>query len=147
MAPTPAIDFHFNVEHRIGYACRVVRKALAAQRSVMVHCPEAARLAQMDLALWTFSALDFLPHVTLPSPHAELTPVWLDSTTPPRGQRDVLLLLGDTVPEGFADWFPGFGRVIDVVSADPGERQAARQRFAHYREAGWAPGHHDAQAA
>jgi len=57
------IDFHFNVDHPVNYACRVVRKARHAGKTVLVYTRDAPRQARLDLALWTFSALDFLPHV------------------------------------------------------------------------------------
>ena len=147
-ADTPArvIDFHFNVDHSINYACRVVRKARGAGKTVLVFTRDDDRRARLDLALWTFSALDFLPHVTLPSPQAEHTPVWL-SGTPQVPHRDLLLLLDDEPAPDFIAWFPRFERVIDVVSADPDDRARARARFKAYREAGFAPVAHEVGAA
>ena len=40
---------------------------------------DAARLARLDEALWTFSPLDFIPHVRASDPGAERTPVLLAS--------------------------------------------------------------------
>lgn len=135
MADAPTIDFHFNVDHCIPYACRVVRKARSAGKTVLIFCRDDERRARMDLALWTFSALDFLPHVDLPSPLAAHTPIWL-SGTPPEARRDLLLLLDDEPAPEFRTWFPQFERIIDVVSADPADRARARTRFKAYRDAG-----------
>ena len=71
------IDFHFNVEDRLQYACRVVRKARAADKSVLAYTREPARMARFDAALWIFSALDFVPHVYVESPLSARTPVLL----------------------------------------------------------------------
>lgn len=142
MADAPTIDFHFNVDHCVTYACRVVRKARSAGRTVLVFSRDAQRLSRLDLALWTFSALDFLPHVDLPSPLAARTPIWL-SRAPTEQARDILLLLDDEPAPQFATWFPRFGRVIDLVSTDPGERSLARARFKAYRDAGFAPATHE----
>jgi DNA polymerase III subunit chi len=71
------IDFHFNVDHRVHYACRVTRKARAAGKRLVVYARSAERLAQYDTTLWTFSALDFVPHVYVSSPLAAATPVLL----------------------------------------------------------------------
>jgi len=68
------IDFHFNVDHRVHYACRVTRKARTAGKRMVVYARSAERLAQYDASLWTFSALDFLPHVYVNSPLAAATP-------------------------------------------------------------------------
>ncbi len=145
-APEPGasrtIDFHFNVDHRIGYACRVVRKALGAGKTVLVFSRDAARLARFDLALWTFSALDFLPHVDAGSPLADQTPVWL-AHTPIESARDVLILLDDAPAPQFDAWFPRFARVIDIVSGDAEDRAQARVRFKTYRDAGWSPVAHE----
>ncbi len=136
------IDFHFNVDHRIGYACRVVRKALGAGKTVLVFSRDAARLSRFDLALWTFSALDFLPHADADSPLADQTPVWL-ARAPIDAARDVLILLDDAPAPQFDTWFPRFSRVIDIVSSDAGDRAQARGRFKTYRDAGWSPIAHE----
>jgi len=142
MAATTCIDFHFNVEHRVSHACRVVRKARGAGKSVLVFASDAERRAQVDMALWTFSALDFLPHVVLPSPLAAQTPIWLTHSTATE-PRDLLLLLDDEPVPDFAHWFPAFERVIDVVSVEAEDRARARLRFKAYREAGFAPVAHE----
>ncbi|MCA3222644.1 MAG: DNA polymerase III subunit chi [Burkholderiales bacterium] len=136
------IDFFFNVEHRLHYACRVVRKARAGGKSVLAYARDADRLARFDTALWTFSALDFLPHVYADSPLAGSTPVVL-SLTPGGAARDVLLNLDDEAPPEFDRWFAGFERVVEVVSRDDGDRVAARGRVKRYRTAGLVPTLHD----
>ena len=143
--PARPIDFHFNVDHSVNYACRVIRKARGAGKTVLVFARDGERCARLDMALWTFSALDFLPHVRLPSPRAGQTPVWLSSTPEP-GPRDLLLLLDDEPAPDFVNWFPRFERVIDVVSADPDDRARARARFKAYRDAGFAPVAHEVGA-
>jgi len=142
MAEKPPIDFHFNVDHGVGYACRVLRKARSAGRTAYAYCRDRDRLARLDLALWTFSPLDFLPHVRWPSPLAERTPIWLGSD-PAEQPRDLLLLLDDDAAERFGEWFPRFERIIDVVSTDPADRVRARARFKTYREAGFTPVAHE----
>jgi DNA polymerase-3 subunit chi len=142
MADTPTIDFHFNVDQGIAYACRVLRKARSANKTVLVFSQEQQRLARLDLALWTFSPLDFLPHVGWPSPLAARTPIWLSGTAVD-GERDLLLLLDDAPAPRFESWFHRFERVIDVVSTDPEDRARARARFKTYREAGFNPVAHE----
>ena len=85
------IDFHFNVDHRVHYACRVTRKARAAGKRLVVYARNAERLAQYDATLWTFSALDFLPHVYVNSPLAVSTPVLLALDPAAAPASDVLL--------------------------------------------------------
>jgi DNA polymerase-3 subunit chi len=137
-----AIDFHFNVEHPLVHACRVVRKALGNRRSVLAFSRDAPRLARLDSALWTFSALDFLPHVYADSELADHTPVWLSMTPVADRRRDVLLLLEDEVVPDFERWFERFERVIEIVSNDDDDRARARARFKTYRERGFEPRSH-----
>jgi DNA polymerase-3 subunit chi len=139
----PRIDFHFGVDHRIHYACRVVRKARAADKTVLAFARDATALARFDSALWTFSALEFLPHVYADSPLAPATPIVLTLDAQGAQARQVLLNLDDDVPPGFEAWFAGFERVIEVVSVEPEDRSRARQRFRRYRECGFEPVAHE----
>ena len=89
------IDFHFNVDHRVHYACRVTRKARAAGKRLVVYARNAERLAQYDATLWTFSALDFVPHVYVSTPlaAANLAPALVQKLVQPALVRDVELAL------------------------------------------------------
>lgn len=137
------IDFYVNVEHRLQYACRLVRKARGAGKSVLAYARDADRLARFDAALWTFSALDFLPHVYADSPLAEQTPIVLTLKPAAQPARDVLLNLDDDVPPEFASWFAQFERVMEVVSRDDEDRAHGRRRFKTYRDQGLAPTAHE----
>lgn len=137
------IDFHFNVEHRLHYACRVTRKARAAGQRMVVYTHDAARLAQFDEALWTFSALDFIPHVRADSPLADATPVLLTDSAARAPSSDVLLTLDDEAPPEFASLFGRYARIIEVVSRNDDDRALARNRFRLYRDAGLAPTAHE----
>jgi DNA polymerase III subunit chi len=133
------IDFHFNAEHRLHYACRVTRKARAAGKRLVVFARDADRLAQFDTALWTFSALDFLPHVYVDSALAAGTPVLLTPDAERAPASDVLLTLDDETPPDFSTLFTRFERVIEVVSRNDDDRARARARFKTYRERGFQP--------
>ena len=137
------IDFHFNAEHRLHYACRVTRKARAAGKSLVVYAHDADRLAQFDTALWTFSALDFLPHVYVDSPLARHTPVLLTLEAARAPSTDVLLTLDDDPPPEFDALFARFPRVIEVVSREDEDRARARERYRLYRTHGHEVTSHD----
>ncbi len=141
-SPRVVIDFHFNVDHPLIHACRVVRKALGNHRTVLVFSRDAQRLARLDSALWTFSALDFLPHAYADSELADRTPVWLSMTALGDRDRDVLLLLDDEAVPDFGVWFGRFERVIEIVSNEEEDRARARVRFKAYRDSGFAPCSH-----
>ncbi len=145
-AATPRIDFYFDVDHRLQYACRVTRKARAAGLTVLAFTRNADRLARFDAALWTFSALDFIAHVHVDSPLAAATPVLLAHDVAAAPARDLLLTLDDDVAPSFVDWLGRFDRVIEVVSREDDDRALARLRFKAYRDAGFAPSAHPAAA-
>ncbi len=133
------IDFHFGVSHRVHYACRVIRKARAADKRAVVYTAQVDRLTQFDSALWTFSALDFVPHVYAGSPFAAATPVILAPDAGSAPESDVLLTLDDDPPPDFENFFARYERVIEVVSCDDDDRQRARARFKSYRDRGFQP--------
>ena len=138
------IAFHFNVGEPLAYACRLLRKAYGAGAHVTVVVPEAA-LADLDKALWTFTALDFVPHCrsNAPATVRERTSIVLaPDAAAAQGHADVLLNLGDGVPSGFEQ----FERLIELVSTGDADRQKARARWRHYAERGYSITRHDLAA-
>lgn len=132
------IDFHSNVPDKLGYVCRLIRKAYGAGQKMVVHA-EPAVLARLDAQLWSFSALDFLPHCGLQSPHAAVTPIILAAELQAVPHHELLINLHADMPVGFAS----FERLIEVVGTEPDDRAAARQRYREYRERGYPLTHHD----
>lgn len=126
------VSFHFNVPDRLAYVCRLLRKATRLGASVVVVAPTST-LADLDRALWTFDALEFVPHLRLPpgtAPANRLaeTPIWLVESVADAPRHDVLLNLDSKLPAGYE----AFARVIEVVTADAQERASARERWKQY---------------
>ena len=140
------VSFHFNVPDRTEYACRLLRKAVRKGAQVTV-TGTPGELANLDRLLWTFDPLEFVPHV-MPRPGQALTPrlrttpVWLVADLAQAGHHDVLVNLLDAAPAGFES----FARVIEIVTADEGDRSAARQRWKHYATRGYAIEKHEVAA-
>jgi DNA polymerase-3 subunit chi len=135
------VAFHFNVPDKLGYACRLLRKAAAAGSKVVV-TGEPDLLRSLDTELWTFSATDFIPHCDVAAADAQVvaaSPVLLAQT--PRGtpHLQVLVNLGGSVPDGFER----FERLIELVTQDEGDRQQARSRWKHYADRGYQITRHD----
>ena len=136
------IDFHSNVGDKIAYACRLVRKARAADFRIVLMVQDAAQLAQLDDALWRFSELDFLPHVDAQDRLAARTPIVLthdDEADLPHHQ--ILINLTPATPTQFAR----FERMFEIVSGEAGETQAGRERFQFYKQRGYALTHFEAE--
>ncbi|MBW0446870.1 DNA polymerase III subunit chi [bacterium M00.F.Ca.ET.228.01.1.1] len=127
------IDFHSNVGDSLLYACRLARKAYqAGQPTIVVAEPE--RLRAFDEQLWTFSALDFVPHCMAGTPLAAQTPIVLATNLDDVPHHQVLLNLGASVPAQFAR----FERLLEVVGNAHDELIAGRERYRFYRDRGYA---------
>lgn len=135
-----AIAFHFNAPDQFAYACRLLRKATSSGAKVVVTgTPDT--LKQLDAMLWTFSPTDFVPHCHLSSDDRLLaaSPVILAPSIESAPHQEVLLNLGDQVPNGF----DRFERVIEIVTLGDEDRQLARSRWKYYAEAGFTMSRHD----
>lgn len=141
------IAFHTGVSDALAYACRLLRKAYArGARVAVTGAPE--RLDRLDPALWTFDAGSFVPHVRLPHgatlpARLARTPLWLVDQGSDAPHREVLVNLG---PEAVQD-FDGFGRVIEIVGREAGERDAGRRRWRFYEQRGARIAHHPQEGA
>ncbi|MEO7391307.1 MAG: DNA polymerase III subunit chi [Ramlibacter sp.] len=134
------VMFHFNAPDKLGHACRLVRKAAATGAKVTVTGDEGL-LRELDVALWTFSALEFIPHCQggdRPEVVAA-SPVVLCGSAGDSPHHGVLVNLGGLVPEGFER----FERLIEVVTEEDDDRLQGRKRWKHYADRGYAITRHD----
>lgn len=138
------VAFHFNVPDKLVYSCRLLRKAWGSGARVVVTA-EPETLTRLDQMLWTFSALEFVPHCRLTAAPATVaaTPVVLAGSLQACPHHDVLVNLGPQVPEGFER----FERFIELVTLDDEDRAAARIRWKHYTDRGYAMKRHDLASA
>jgi DNA polymerase-3 subunit chi len=95
----------------------------------------------LDAALWTFDPLEFIPHSRLetgasPTGAMAQTGIWLTQLNQPWPQdlesADTLVNMTNEVAPQAGE----FNRVIEVVSDDPADKAAARQRWRHYKALG-----------
>lgn len=145
------IAFHFNVTDKLGYSCRLLRKAYLTGAQLAVMGPPDV-LAALDQLLWTFSAPEFVPHYrataaaksdTAQGQVLAATPVLLVESPRDCAHHDVLVNLGANIP----DEFERFERFIEVVTTLDADRLAARHRWKHYADMGYALKRHDLAAA
>ncbi len=138
------IDFHSNVGDKIAYACRLTRKARAADFRIVLMVHDAQQLTQLDDALWRFSELDFLPHVSAQDRLADRTPIILaDSDTAELPHHQILINLAPATPANFAR----FERMFEIVASDDVDRLAGRERYQFYKQRGYPLTHFDAERA
>ncbi|OGB22209.1 MAG: DNA polymerase III subunit chi [Burkholderiales bacterium RIFCSPLOWO2_02_FULL_57_36] len=138
------IDFHSNIPDKIAYACRLARKARAAEYKIVMLAEDRNQLAALDEALWTFSELDFLPHVAAGNKLAAQTPVILaDSDAADLPHHQILINLSSRTPAHFAR----FERMFEIISPDETDRLAGRDRYRFYKERGYPLTHSVAEKA
>lgn len=138
------VAFHFNAPDKLGYACRLLRKAYLRGARVVVLVEERERAA-LDVALWTMANGEFIPHSGPMDPaHVkDRSPIHIASEASASNGATVLVNLRTHTPAGYE----GFARVIEVVTGDPDDRGFARERWKHYKAQGIEPQRHDLQLA
>jgi len=137
------VAFHFNAPDKVAYACRLLRKAVGSGAKVVVTAG-ANDLQMLDVALWTFAPLEFVPHCRASANEAvqAASPVMLTDAVPAAPHQQVLVNLGGQVPDGFER----FERLIEIVGTQDDDRLQARGRWKHYADRGYAITRHDLAA-
>ncbi|MBD3894023.1 DNA polymerase III subunit chi [Hydrogenophaga sp.] len=138
------VVFHFNVPDKQAYACRLLRKGYRQGVPLLVLADEPV-LTELDAALWTFAPHEFVPHcrATDPAHVVRHSPIQLHAELPPSAPADAVLVnLRPLVPQGYQRC----ARLIELVTADPNDRQLARQRWRGYQQDGLQPQKYDLQA-
>ncbi len=133
------IDFAFSAPDRLNTACQIATKRHRAGQKLVVYCRDANRLTAFDRMLWALDDISFVPHVWADDPLASATPVVLTRSDADTPHHEWLLNLDDEWPPIYTR----FSRLIEVVSNDPADREAARLRWRFYQECGHQIVRHD----
>ncbi|MES1978252.1 MAG: DNA polymerase III subunit chi [Pseudomonadota bacterium] len=138
------IEFHFNVPDKLDYACRLLRKVHHRSMRALVTA-ETEVLAELDKFLWQFSSTEFLPHcmATAGATLIHSTSIILAEETGTWAEEGVLINLGRKIPAGFER----FERFVELVSEQPEDRIAGRDRWKTYKDGGFELKRHDVAAA
>lgn len=124
--------------NQLHLTCRLVARIYRESLRVLIHCPDRARAQALDELLWRFREDSFIPHGLYDAVDPELTPILISSDGQSHNESKVLINLDTAVPE----FFNHFERLCEPVDQDPAILAAARQRWQHYRAAGYSPNHH-----
>ena len=127
------VDFYTHVEDKLATACKLCAKALAAKVRMLVCTPDAQTSERFSRMLWSVPQTSFIPHCSASDRLAAVTPVIIDHGACAPPHQEVLLNLRDELPPAYER----FQRVIEIVSTDEDDAQAARERFRHYRAQGF----------
>lgn len=131
------INFAFGATERIMQACQTTLKQYLAGQKMVVYTSDIARLRQFDQKLWAVDEAAFVPHVWADDPLASQTPIVMVNKDLARALEGMspdtwLLNLDDACPPTCG----ALERVLEIVSDDPEDKEAARQRWRSYQAAG-----------
>lgn len=133
------IDFYTHVQDKLQFACKLGAKVQEQGLSIFVLTADEQMSAKLDQMLWRFSATGFLPHCRARSSLAEMTPVIVDHDPGGVTHDQVLFNLTDSRPA----FFSRFQRLVEIVTTDDADREAARERYRFYRDRGYELRSHD----
>jgi DNA polymerase-3 subunit chi len=135
------IAFHVNAPDKLDYACRLLRATQKKSAQVLV-LGQMALLTSLSSKLWALSPTEFLPHCLADAEPSVLaqSPIVMSAELPANiSDSQVLLNLGAFLPAGFER----FERLIELVGQDEADLQAARNRWKHYKDRGYALSRYD----
>ncbi len=116
------------------YACRLSNKAYGVGLRLFLLAETAQQATQINAMLWTSSDSNFIPHALIDSIEGSdpLTRICIGEQLPEATAFDMLVNLQSTEQIQGAE----FPRVAELVSADEPNKQAARRRYAAWRDSG-----------
>jgi DNA polymerase-3 subunit chi len=124
--PDTPVPAHFDL------GCRLAADLFRQGKRVFIYTEGAEHAHLVDEHLWGFEADSFVPHNLAGEGPRNGAPVeisWQD----PTNHRNVLINLATLVPACYSQ----FREVIDFVPGDDVRKQAARERYKFYRQAGF----------
>ena len=130
------IDFYHLQKSVVEQALpRLLEKAYANGKPILVKIGNEARVEFLNTALWTYDDQSFLPHGSNKDGNAELQPIWLTSGDDnPNGAK--MLFLVDGAKIDVAD-LPQFERIFNLFDGSNDENlQQARDFWRRIKEAG-----------
>lgn len=110
----------------------LLARTLQAGQNALVRCATTQQVEQLDAALWTTTAAEWLPHGTAQTPHPAWQPIFL--TTELENPADAKFLF---VIDGKPADLTSFARCFDLFDGrDDAAVAAARTRWTQYRGQG-----------
>ena len=117
-------------------SCLFAEECLRADLRLCIHVEDEASVERLDQALWTFRDISFVPHQCVatggPDPDPLIT-IGCPDQLPDVG-HGVLFNLAGLQPQHY----PGYARLIELVSGAQQQRQVSRARYRRYRGLGYA---------
>ena len=114
---------------------KLLEKAYATGKRVLVKVGNEARVDFLNTALWTYEDESFLPHGTKKDGNAALQPIWLTSDDDNPNQAEMLFLVDDA--KIAIDSLSQFARVLNLFDgSDPDSLSQARDFWRQVKNSG-----------
>ena len=117
--------------------CELVKRAYAAEQPALILARSQEQADMLDEKLWEFDENSFIPHQLAGDEDDAATPVVIAAPGVATADRPLVLNLRDECAPG------AFERVLEVVAADPAEREGSRVRWTEYKRRGFDLAKHD----
>jgi DNA polymerase-3 subunit chi len=132
----PRADFYLIAKPRFReqpllLVCELAKRAFAAQQPTLILARDHAQAEALDELLWAFDADAFIPHQLAGDDDDADTAVLIVPPGVDTPDRPLVINLRETCAAGDCQ------RVLEVVAADPDERDGSRERWREYQRRGF----------
>ena len=117
--------------------CELAKRAFAAQQPTLILARDHVQAEAIDELLWAFDEDAFIPHQVAGGDDDADTAVLIVPPGVDTPDRPLLINLREECAPG------NYQRVLEVVAADPAERDGSRTRWTEYKRLGFEVNKHD----
>ncbi|HWU77028.1 MAG TPA: DNA polymerase III subunit chi [Rhodanobacter sp.] len=111
--------------------CELAKKAFAARQPTLILTRDHGQAHALDDLLWAFDDDAMIPHQLAGDDDDDETAVLIVPPDVDSADRPLLINLREHCPAG------NYQRVLEVVAADPAERDGSRLRWREYQRLGF----------
>jgi DNA polymerase-3 subunit chi len=138
----PRADFYLIAKPRfledpLLLVCELAKRAFASEQPTVIFARSQDQAEEIDAKLWEFDEDAFIPHQIAGDDDDAITAVLIVPPGIDAEDRPLAINLRDSCAFGKHD------RVLEVVAADPAERDGSRQRWSAYKQRGYELNKHD----
>ena len=129
------VDFYILAEqgNRERFTCDIATKIRQQELQLYIHTGSREEAVVLDDLMWTFKDISFLPHSLVDADDSNTSTITIGWQGMTAKSNEVLINLSTTVPE----FVGNFERIVEIVAPDDPDKQQARARYLHYRQAGF----------
>jgi DNA polymerase-3 subunit chi len=132
----PRADFYLIAKPRFSeqpllLVCELARKAFATQQPTLILTRDFAQAEALDELLWAFDSDTYIPHQLAGDDDDQHTAVLIAPPGVDTPARPLIINLCEQCPQSYGE------RVLEVVAADPAEREGSRLRWREYQRLGF----------